>query len=131
VSLGGDLLAPAPLLEGGEDISPTAFFFEAPGYILGIVYGSIASVVFLGTARAKEGPPLLSQRLQNLFWGIVMAGFSALLVYACAWRGLRAFYPEGLTDTLVGQMSQVGVFLFLPCAGGIVAGIFAYTVPLY
>lgn len=128
ISLVGDLIWPAALLKGAQSIPPAAFLFEAPGYVLGIAYGSIASVVFLGTARTKSGPPRLSQRLQNLFWGIAMAGFSALLAYAFVWRGIRAFSPEGLTEALAGLLGQVEVAFVIIYAGGIVAGIFAYYV---
>lgn len=128
ISLVGDLMWPAALLRGAEGIPSAAFLFEAPGYVLGIVYGGIASAVFFGTARAEAGPPRLSQRLQNLFWGITMAGFSALLVHAFVWRGIRAFYPEGLTESLAGLMGQVEVVFVATYAGGIVAGIVTYYV---
>ncbi len=74
VSLVGDLVWQAPVVEGDETIPVEAFLAEAPGYALGMVYGGAAAVVFFGAARSSGGPALLRQRLQNLFWGIAMAG---------------------------------------------------------
>lgn len=126
VSFAGDLFFAVPLLEGTKSIPVAAFLFEAPGYALGIVYGSTASVVFIWAARGSSGPPRLRQRLQNLFWGVSMAGFSVTLSLAASRQAVRAFYPEAMTEELLGALSRAELAPFAAYAGGIVAGSFAY-----
>lgn len=55
----GDIAVWPPLFESTRGISVVGFFIEAQHYVIGVVYASVASLVFFGAAKAGSGLPIL------------------------------------------------------------------------
>lgn len=124
----GDLAVQPPLLESMQGIPAAAFLFEFPRIAVPSVYAGLASFVFVGAARVGSGPLGLAARLQNLFWGIALAMLFVLTWHAILWRGIRAFFPQELTTTLVGRLSAAEAVLLLAFAASVLLGIVCYYV---
>lgn len=127
VNFVGDLVSGPALLESPPSMPALSFWFSIPNYVFGTVFAGVAAYVFFGSSRIGSGPPDLGQRLQNLFWGIAMAGTGMLTLYALVFRGIHAYDPEeALTASLAERLRYWEFVGFVIQTGGIVLGIFAY-----
>lgn len=127
VNLVGDLVSEPTLLESPPSIPALSFWFSIPNYVFGTAFAGVAAYVFFGASGFGSGPPELGQRLQNLFWGIAMAGTGALTLYALVFRGIYAYVPEEVLTTPLAERLRYWEFVgFLVQTMGIVLGIFAY-----